>query len=66
MINQELLDELKTIFSEEFGIGLDDQAARETACACASYFDLLLMIESQSQSNQEVRHEQIQQSEAGK
>ncbi len=60
MISQELLDELKEIFFEEFGIEIDDQTARETAGVCASYFDLLLMVESQS--NQEVFHEQIPQS----
>lgn len=57
MISQELLDELKAIFSEEFGIKLDDQAARETARACASYFDLLVTIESQAQPNQEAHSE---------
>ena len=52
MVSQRLIEELKVIIKEEFGVELDAEATKEVANTLVSYFDVLSKVEFQEYAKQ--------------
>ncbi len=57
MISQDLLDELKTILKEDFGLELTMEEVSKIASAFVAYFDLLAKVYYESGQKEVIVHE---------